>query len=479
LDHSTAAGSVMNETYRYLNGLSASDVAALRGMYGARVADAFDTVATGGNDTLARASVLPRDSGLVTRLMATGDLTTLTDVDYYKLTVPLLGGITGVSVRLQAAGLSLLAPSVKVYNSAGQIVASAASADPLSNNLTLRFAPSLFGGTYYVKVDGATADIFGIGGYRLAVDMLTPTSLLSPLAPLLSPIRDGHTDDTLGLARVLNPTPKPEPDSRFDFTFQGVVEDGSDVDRFKIHAPATPGSGSVNMNVMVWALESSGLDPRIQVYDATLGRPIAFQVLANDAGVMTIQVPKVNLQDDYVVSVLARTPGGANDTGTYFLAADFNRFALTEFDGVATDTVGPGVTKPAALTINEAAMFELGLSAEAFVGAGGVTMTLYNAAGQCVLTLKADSDAPMVTAVRYLSEGTYTVRYTYRYATGSNPASAIEYNLFLLQLSEGAGPYATNTGSSGGSSSPPPDSSGGYTYSGSSTSRSSGSPYYF
>jgi hypothetical protein len=284
----------------------------------------------------------------------------------------------------------------------------------------------------------------------------------------------------LGLARVLNPTPKPEPDSRFDFTFQGVIEDANDIDRFKIHAPSTPGSGSVNMNVMVWALESNGLDPRIQVYDSTLGRPVAFQVLANDAGVMTIQIPKVNVQDDYIVSVLARTPGGANDTGSYFMAADFNRFALTDFDGVATDTVGTGATKSASLTINEAATFELALSAEAFVGgAGGVTMSLYNAAGHCVLTLKADSDEPMVTAVRYLSEGTYTVRYTYRYTTGSNPAPAIEYNLFLLQLSEGAGPYATNSGSSGGSSSPPPDSSGGYTYSGSSTTRPSGSPYYF
>jgi Matrixin len=480
LDHSTAAGSAMDETYRYLNKLSASDVAALRGMYGVRVADSFDTAVTGGNDTLARASVLPRDSGLVTRLMATGDLTTLADVDFYKFTVPLLGGITGVSVRLQAAGLSLLAPAVKVYNSAGQVVASATSADPLANNLSLRFTPSPLGGTYFVKVDGATTDVFGIGGYRLAVDLLTPTSLLSPLAPLLSPILDGHTDDTLGLARVLSPIPKEEPDSRFDFTFKGVIEDGTDVDRFKIHAPATPGARSLNMNVIVWALETNGLNPRIQVYDATLGRPVAFQVLANDTGVMTIQVPNVNVQSDYIVSVLARTAGGANDTGSYFLAADFNRFALTKFDGVASDTVGASATRSASLTLNEAATFELALSAEAFVGgAAGVTMTLYNAAGQCILTLKADSGKPMVTAVRYLSEGTYTVQYTYRSTGGTSPAPAVEYSLFLLQLSDGAGPYATDTSSSGDSSSPPPSSSGGYTYSGSSTARPSGSPYYF
>ena len=39
-------------------------------------------------------------------------LTTMSDVDFYKFSVPLLGGITGVAVRLQAAGLSLLAPRV-------------------------------------------------------------------------------------------------------------------------------------------------------------------------------------------------------------------------------------------------------------------------------------------------------------------------------------------------------------------------------
>src|SRR6185312_16909960 len=102
------------------------------------------------------------------RLDAAGDLTTAADVDYYKFTVPLLGGLTGISVRLSADGQSLLTPSVTVYNSGGRVVASGKSTDPTNNDISLRFGSSLFGGSYYVKVDGATAD-FGTGGYQLTV----------------------------------------------------------------------------------------------------------------------------------------------------------------------------------------------------------------------------------------------------------------------------------------------------------------------
>ena len=474
LDHSTATGSVMNETYRYQTGLSAGDIANLRALYGARVADAFDAAIAGGNETMARASFLPRDSLLSSRYLVAGDLTTLSDADFFKFTVPAVTGALGVSVRLQAAGLSLLAPSVTVYNSAGQVVASGLSMDPLNNDLSLRFSASLLGGTYYIKVAGATQDVFGVGGYRLAVDYISLGTLLVPLTPLLSPVLDGHTDDTLGLPRLLSPMPKPAPDDRFDFTFAGAIEDSTDVDRYQIHAPAIAGTGPVNMNVMVWAIETDGLDPRIQVYDSTTGRPVAFQVLANDDGVMSVQVPNVNGADDYIVSVLARTSGG---TGSYFLAADFNRFALTEFSGVTTGTVNAGGSKSGKLTINQAATFEFALSAEAFVGGtGGVTMTVYDSAGHAILTLSADAGQPTVTAVRYLTEGKYTVQYTTR---SGGTASAMEYDLFLLQLSEGAGPYATNTGTNDGNSSPPPPPDSGYTYSGSSTSRPSGSPYYF
>src|SRR5262249_7438612 len=148
-----------------------------------------------------------------------------------------------------------------------------------------------------------------------------------------------------------------------------------------------------------------------------------------------------------------------------------------QFDGVASGTVNAAGTKSGKLTIIQAATFEFALSAEAFVGGtGGVVMTICDASGQAILTLSADAGQPTVTAVRYLTEGKYTVQFSTR--SGAT-APALEYDLFLLQLSEGAGPYATNTGSNDGNSSPPPPPDSGYTYSGSSTSKPSGTPYYF
>jgi hypothetical protein len=463
LDHSTDPASAVNEAYGYRTGLSTTDIANLRALYGARTPDRFD--ANGTNNSMGTADALPSDALLANRLSATGDLTTKADVDFYKFSVPLLLGVTGVSVRLQAAGLSLLAPSLTIYDKSGRVVASASSTDPTHHDLSLRFTPGLFGGTYYVKVDGATSDVFAMGGYRLAVDYLTAGSILAPLAPIVSPILDLHTDDTLGLARLLSPLSKPAPDARFDYTFQGVIEDSSDIDRFRIHAPST---GPVNLNVMVWALQTNGLDPRLQVYNATTGQPVAFQVLANDVGLMSLLVPDVTPGNDYIVSVLARTAG---DTGSYFLAIDFNQFAPTQFDGLTSDGLKAGGTQSATLNVTEAGVYEFGLAAQG--ASGGMTMTVYDAAGRAVFSLTAAAGQPLMTSTVYLSGGTYTVRYT------SQSAAELAYQLFVYKLSDGAGPYATSAGSSPAPPSDSSTSSGGYTYTGSSTTRPTGSPYYF
>jgi hypothetical protein len=465
LDHSTEPGSAINATYGYRTGLTATDIANLRALYGARTPDAFD--ANGSNNTLATADALPSDALLGNRLSARGDLTTPSDVDFYKFNVLPLVGITGVAVRLQG-GVSLLAPSLTVYDRNGRVVAATSSTDPLTNDLTLRFNTSLLGGTYYVKVDGATSDVFAVGGYRLAVDYLTTGTILAPLDPVLSPVVDLHTDDLVG--QLLSPLSRPAPDARFDYTYQGVIEDAHDVDRFRITAPAT---GPIHLNVLAWALQPGGLDPQIQVYDATRNQPVAFQVLANDDGLMSIQVPDPAPGTDYVVSVLARNPG---DTGSYFLAIDFNQFQLTQFDGVTTDTLSPGATSTATLNVTEAGVYELLLSAEGL--AGGVTMTVYDATGNIVCVLGADAGKPAVTAVRYLAEGTYTVQYAYRSPSGTT-AAPIDYSLFLYKISDGAGPYATGSGSTTSPSPGTTSTDGTYTYQGSSATRPTGSPYYF
>ncbi|HVK15607.1 MAG TPA: matrixin family metalloprotease [Fimbriiglobus sp.] len=481
LDHSHEAGSALGEKYTYRSSIAADDVADVREMYGVRVHDRYD--AAGGNDTAARASVLaPAKLGNLT-LTADGDLTTLTDADYYRFTVPPLASLLGkVTVRLQAEGLSLVLPRITITDGSGRVVASAASHDPRNNDVTLQFTPSPWGGNYYVKVEGATNDVFGIGGYRLAVDGMTLNAALSPLTAILEPTLQLRLGDTLTAVVDLLPVGGAPADRRFDATHRAAISDSGDTDTYRVRAPAADGSAPLNLNVMVWGTDADPLDPRVRVYDAD-GRPVAFQVLANESGLMSVQVLGVQPGADYYVQVSARD-GGATTTGGYFFGADFNQFAPTMYDGVAGGALDiPGESTNGRLSV-EAGVFQFALSAELLgAGAAGVTMTVRDAAGNVVVSLSATAGQPTMTAVRYLAAGSYTVRYDYRSPAGS-VAAPMSYGLFLLRLSDGVGPYATGSstthgtpsGSSGGTSG---DTDSGYTYTGTSTTRPSGYGYYF
>jgi hypothetical protein len=442
-DQSADPTSVMWAWYEGLvSTLSAADVKAIQSLYGARTPDAFDLSTD--NNARSRADSLPRVSG-TGQLLAAADLTTQSDVDFYKFTAPALtASLSGVVVRLKASGISLLTASVTVYDSAGRVVGSAVSTDPLNNDLTVQFRPGLLGGTYYVKVDGAGNGVFDVGGYKLAVDFLSVGGLLAPLTNTVGAVLDGHTNDLL--ATALNLSPPATHDSRFDATYRDAIEDAKDVDTYKISTNKFPAGSPVTLNVMAWGLDATPVNPRIRVFDAN-GRPVAFQVLANDDGLFSVQVVDA-VAGQYYVQVAARNPGGAGNTGSYFLAADFNTSAPITYDGVAAGSVRSGVTSTGTLTLADAGLFQFALAADSTVPGSAVTMTVYDENGNAVFSLTSIAGQPTATTVRYLNAGTYTVRY-------ATSASSVNFKLFMLVLSDEVGTYKTST------SSPPPSSSDG------------------
>src|SRR5262245_27566810 len=142
-------------------GLSDSDVQAVQALYGARAPDASEGLLS--NDTLAAATRL---NGPVE-----ADLTTLQDVDFFRFQARASGPMT---VRLQTSGLSLLAAQVTVYDGTGRAVGSASSVDPLNGDLTVFLGDVKGGMTYTVQVRSARGDAFGVGAYRLQVDVGVP-----------------------------------------------------------------------------------------------------------------------------------------------------------------------------------------------------------------------------------------------------------------------------------------------------------------
>lgn len=446
----TSFRSVMEAAYGRHTGLYADDVAAIQRLYGARRVDSYD--AAGGNDTASKATSIPRAS--TGALVATGDLTTMADVDYYKFTAPALTAtLSNVTVRLKAEGLSLLTAKVTVYDSAGRVVASSATTNPLDNDLQVSFRPGLFGGNYTIKVEGARNDVFDIGAYKIAVDFLSVGGLLTPLTTTLVAVVDGGTNDLLSTALGLQ-TNTTGTDARFDAIYRGVIESSTDVDTYRVSTDKFAAGTRTTLNVMVWGLDSNPVDARVRVYDPN-GNPVPFQVLTNDRGMFSVQVLGAVAGNDYFVQVAARE-GAVKTTGSYFFAADFNRLAPLEFDSVASGSVKAGATTTAqTLTLSEAGLFQFALGAQSTKAGDSVTMTVYDASGAAVFSLTSVAGRLPVTASKYLNAGTYTVRYTGK----STNAATASYALFMLQLSEGVGPYATSTASPSSSTAPSSDGS--------------------
>lgn len=169
LAHSTDAGSVMSESYQGVRiGLSASDLATVRSYYGGvRQADPFDLA--GSNDTQATASVISAGGNFT----LTGDRTTSTDTDWYTFNVSATGPLT---VKLKTSGLSLFTGRLSVVDASGRVVGSAVATDPTRGDLTVTLTPAA-AGKYFLKVDSAATDAFGIGRYQLSVSGLGGTTV--------------------------------------------------------------------------------------------------------------------------------------------------------------------------------------------------------------------------------------------------------------------------------------------------------------
>lgn len=456
LDHSTDPASPLYAQYLGpRTGLIAEDIARLQALYGPRQHDAFE--GSHGNNSFSRAAPLPLLDG-VSLVEASGDLRTVQDVDYYIIGPGVNLSSSSLHFTLRTAGISSLTARISVYNSARQLLGSAYSTNPLNGDVTVRIntgMPSLLS-TYYIKVESARSDVFGVGSYRLEVTPSSPLSLGSVVGlagTLLNP--DYHSNDTLvtalGLPQLITQT-----DNRFDYVYKASISDAADVDYYSFKAP-TPPPGSPNvLSVMVWGLEGGALNPALQLFDP-LNRPMVATVLARENGMSVLQVPHAEPNALYKVAVRPATPG-SHDRGNYLLGIDFSTRA-TQLQELASNR--PGMTTNAfELSSTADQLYHFVLTTDSGSTDATVQVSVLNPAGQVFQALTVRPHE--VRSVKlFLQRGSYNVR-----VTGSG-ATAPTFALAGLDLSDPVRPYpydangAPAGGGSGGSGSGSGSGSGG------------------
>src|SRR5262249_31796765 len=115
MGHSAITKAVMYATYSAAKqALTPDDSAGIQSSYGARSPDSFDASASNNSSKSATDITSYVDSsGQVS--VAGLDVTTGSDVDWYKVTAPALTTGT-MTVKVQSSALSSLVPAVTVYN---------------------------------------------------------------------------------------------------------------------------------------------------------------------------------------------------------------------------------------------------------------------------------------------------------------------------------------------------------------------------
>ncbi len=199
--HSTTTAASMYATYSAAKtALNADDISGIKAIYSAGAARAIDSYDTTSNGTTAAASVITSLINTTTKTAVVNnlDLTTSTDLDFFKFVIP--AGVpagTALKAKVVATKLSLLDPKVEILNSAGTSVANAAVANGYGGTVTATYtnAAVVAGATFYVKVSSVDAlAAFKTGKYALVLNMGTgadpavtyPTTLKANGTPLTS-----------------------------------------------------------------------------------------------------------------------------------------------------------------------------------------------------------------------------------------------------------------------------------------------------
>ena len=440
--------------------LTPGDVKNIQALYGARPADANE--GSSGNDTASRAAPLavPGSYKGATPLVAFGDIAGATDTDVYALRVPMSNYQGGATVRLQTAGISLLAPHLVVVDPRGTVLGEADGDGTTGSTLTVHLDRVSASSTYYLKVSGGTADGSSFGHYGLAVTFdatsTTPAATLDAalrqdgqgLAPndiaalFLAPSGllyndDRHSDDVPGTATVLNPAPGYPQQGHYQAL--GSLSDAADVDNYRVKVVRTgSGSGSV-LTVRLRAVTPNGVVPRATILDSD-GHALPTTVLANGGGQFVVQATGIGGGGNLTI----RVAGGPGATaGNYGLDADFGGTpaALATFTTGSLSADQATATTP--LYVARSQLFQFLLAVDAPAGGAlpagtGVRMTIVDAAGRVVLDHFAAAGDVVSAPSTLLTPGAYTVRYSIVAPEGSAPV--LGFRLMGEAISDPIGP---------------------------------------
>lgn len=361
-----------------------------------------------------------------------GGVSSTTDRDFYRFQAP--DDYTGaLSVVLRTKGISLLAPSLSILDTNGDLVETLTSGRIDGDMLTVTLPAMSSDSHWYFVVESGRSDLFGVGDYSLVtvlsdrnvvdqatIDRAADGSLrfLPPdeIARLFRPdsaddddpefFDDEHTDDDVSSGIVLDPTPGFAMGTRYEAV--GSIADSADADFYVVTSPDLVDSV---MTIRIRSLEASGLTPRVNAFDEDQN-PLPLTILVNGAGEYVVQITGVEAESEVTLSVQAAEPNGVFNHGNYQLTVGFGEDAVT-LTQVAAGTLT--AAQPAAERILYVALpqlfhFALAVPVTTAAANAAVITTIFDENNQVVFRVAARPGETRTAGSVLLKPGVYQVQ---------------------------------------------------------------------
>jgi hypothetical protein len=455
LGDSTDPNSPMYGQYRQTQQLTATDIGALQALYGARALDQHE--GSNGNDTMSTATQIqfPGSYTGTTPLVVYGDVSTNKDVDFYAVK-PLSNYNGPITFRLQSSGISLLTTRLTVLDSSGNVLGTAKAESDFGDTVTVHLNQSSSNATYYLKVEGATHDVFGIGSYGLAVtfDGTNTVSSSALDAVLRGPYQNLSVNDINaiflnpggvlfnnqggggdGATTQLNSTPGYAQNTHYQT--MASIASATGVDSYRVSSPNAASGQSLVLTATVRAVAPNSVAPRVTILDGNQN-VIAGQILTHGNGVFTIQAGNLKSGGNFFLKV--STDGSEAGVGNYSLNVDFGTTAanLTTFASGGLSASAPSQSYN--FYVGESQLFQFLLAANGPSAPAGsaVQMTITDQRGKVVYSLTANAGDTASSDALFLTPGAYTLRFTV-IAPAGTAVPALSYTLVGESISDPIG----------------------------------------
>ncbi len=434
--------SVMFRQYTTPKGLlTPQDIDQIQLLYGQR-SDPYETI---DNGQISLASHIATPVGFDTAadvIRVRGSLAHAADVDVFQIAP--IAGMESITLRLRAAGISLLNSKMEVVDASGNVLADSIATSVYENDHQIDISNLSSQTNLYLRVAAADADdIYAIGDYEIEIDYRDDATQLSDFAA--RPF-DSGADDLFADMGLIDT----ESDEADEFANAWQLESGSseianrfealsststsnDVDLWTVTAPAQI-DGMLRVDVAAIGANRPGL--KVNLLSADGGNAGAIGRLHPD-GTWTMEVQHPEAGAEYIVRVSV-DPNSAVSVGNYLVTAEFES-PSAQMNHLVDGHLDGSVDEFIRWTADKTKLFRFDLTASDGEANEGVRLMIYDAHTQEVrLVLRTDSDASR-SAFAMLQQGDYILRFTALANSSAENATAsttLSYSLSSDGLSD-------------------------------------------